>query len=79
MDVVGGYARLVATGTANRWFGIAGSDKALFMDVARLNIGGDKVVEAGAVKASFLKHRWLSAERRFEFVRRVYAEHAPLG
>jgi cytochrome P450 len=69
IDAVGGYARLVAAGTAHRLFGIAGSDAQTFMDVARavfahvfLNIGGDKAVEARALKASVLMRDWFNAE-----------------
>jgi cytochrome P450 len=69
IDVVGGYARLVAAGTAQRLFGVTGSDSVTFMDAARaifahvfLNIGGDKAVEARAVRASLLMHDWLKNE-----------------
>lgn len=69
IDVVGGYARLVAAGTARKLFGIADGEQTLFMDVARaifahvfLNIGNDKAVKARAVAASALLHQWLSDE-----------------
>jgi cytochrome P450 len=69
IDVVGGYARRVAGGTAVRLFGVTGPDEATFLEVARaifahtfLNVGGDKAIEARAVKASVLMRAWLTTE-----------------
>lgn len=69
IEVVNGYARPIAAHTAARLFGIAGPDPQVFMDVARaifahtfLNIGGDKSVEARALRAAALMRDWLSAE-----------------
>jgi cytochrome P450 len=69
IDVVGGYARRVAGGTARRLFGVSGPDDETFLEVARavfahtfLNIGGDKTIEARAVAASHLMRDWLTAE-----------------
>ena len=69
IDVVGGYARRVAGGTAMRLFGVTGPDEETFLEVARavfahtfLNIGGDKAVEARAVAASVLMRAWLTTE-----------------
>ncbi len=69
LDVVGGYARPIAAGTARALFGIGGSDERLFMDVARaifahtfLNITGDAAVEARALKAAALMRTWFEAE-----------------
>ncbi len=69
IDAVAGYARLVAGGTAQALFGVRGPDAATYNDVARavfahtfLNLGGDKAVEARAVRASALMRAWLSAE-----------------
>ena len=69
IDVVGGYARLVAAGTARRLFGVSGPDETTFVEVIRavfahtfLNLGGDKAVEGRAVKASILMRAWLADE-----------------
>lgn len=69
IDAVGGYARLVAGRTAQRLFGISGPDEAYFLAVARaifahtfLNLSGDKVVEARALKAAALMRTWLETE-----------------
>ncbi|WP_293676086.1 cytochrome P450 [uncultured Phenylobacterium sp.] len=69
VDVVEGYARRVAGRTAGRLFGIGGVDEALFLEVARaifahtfLNLGGDKAIEARALKAAELMRAWLAAE-----------------
>jgi cytochrome P450 len=69
IDVVGGYARRVAGGTAMRLFGVTGPDEPSFLEVARaifahtfLNVTGDKAIEARAVKASVLMRAWLTAE-----------------
>jgi cytochrome P450 len=69
IDVVGGYARPIAAHTATRLFGISGPNEALFMDVARaifahtfLNLSGDKVVEARALRAADLMRAWITAE-----------------
>ncbi len=69
LDVVGGYARRVAAHTASRLFGISPPDEALFQEVARavfahtfLNLGGDKAVEARAVKAGRQMQAWFGDE-----------------
>ncbi|HTE15566.1 MAG TPA: cytochrome P450 [Burkholderiales bacterium] len=69
LDVVGDYARPIAARTATALFGISGSDEHLFMDVARaifahtfLNIGGDKAIEARALKAAALMRAWFEDE-----------------
>jgi cytochrome P450 len=69
IDVVGGYARPIAAHTARTLFGVGGPDEQTFMDVARavfahtfLNLSGDKVVEARALRASVLMRDWLAAE-----------------
>jgi cytochrome P450 len=69
IDVVGGYARAVAGGTAQRLFGVMDADPATFLEVTRsvfahtfLNLGGDKVVETRAVEASKLMSAWLNDE-----------------
>jgi cytochrome P450 len=69
LDVVGGYARPIAAGTARSLFGLTGQDDILFMDVARavfahtfLNLGGDKTIEARALKAAILMRRWFEQE-----------------
>jgi cytochrome P450 len=69
IDVVGGYARPIAAHTARTLFGVSGPDEQTFMDVARavfahifLNLSGDKVVEARALKAAKLMRDWLSTE-----------------
>ena len=79
IDVVGGYARPIAGGTAKRLFGITGPDEPTFLEVARavfahtfLNIGGDKAIEARAVTASALMRDWLTTE-----IARRRAQDAP--
>jgi len=69
LDVVGAYARPIAASTARSLFGLTGQDDILFMDVARaifahtfLNLGGDKTIEARALKAAVLMHRWFEEE-----------------
>jgi len=69
IDAVGGYARIVAGRSAQRLFGVSGPDEAHFLAVARaifahtfLNLGGDKVVEARALKAAGLMRSWLETE-----------------
>ena len=69
LDVVGGYARAIAGATAQTLFGISGQDNMLFRDVARaifahtfLNLGGDKTIEARALKAAALMGRWFEDE-----------------
>jgi cytochrome P450 len=69
IDAVAGYARPIAAGTARALFGVAGPDEQTFMDVARaifghifLNLSGDKVIEARALKAAALMRDWLATE-----------------
>jgi cytochrome P450 len=69
LDVVGSFARPIAASTARSLFGLTGQDDILFMDVARaifahtfLNIGGDKTIEARALKAAVLMRRWFEVE-----------------
>jgi cytochrome P450 len=69
IDAVAGYARPIAAGTARALFGVAGPDQQTFMDVARaifghifLNLSGDKVIEARALKAAALMRDWLATE-----------------
>jgi cytochrome P450 len=69
LDTVGGYGRLVAGRTAKRLFGVNGPDEPTFLEVVRaifahtfLNIGGDKAIEARALKASALMRSWLEVE-----------------
>ncbi len=69
IDVVGGYARLVAGATAQSLFGVRGPDTATYLDVARaifahtfLNLNGDKAIRARAIEASVLMRAWLDAE-----------------
>ncbi len=69
LDVVGAYARPIAACTARSLFGLTGQDDILFMDVARaifahtfLNLGGDKTIEARALKAAVLMRRWFEEE-----------------
>jgi len=78
IDAVSGYARPVAARTAQRLFGVKGSDEATFLAVARaifahtfLNFSGDKAVEARAVKAAVLLRAWLATE-----IERRRAAHA---
>ena len=69
IDVVGSYARPIAAETATALFGIIGPNPALFMDVARaifahtfLNLSGDTVVEARALRAAALLRGWFADE-----------------
>ena len=69
IDAVEGYARPVASGTAQRLFGVGGSDATTFLDAARaifahvfLNVGGDQAVRARALEAATLMRGWLDAE-----------------
>ena len=69
LDVVGLYARPIAAITARSLFGLTGPGDTLFMDVARavfahtfLNLGGDKTIEARALKAAVLMRRWFEEE-----------------
>jgi cytochrome P450 len=69
IDAVSGYARRVAGRTARRLFGIKEPDEAIFLEVARaifahtfLNLGGDKTVEARAVRAAVPMRDWLNSE-----------------
>ena len=69
IDVIEGYGRQVAGGTARRLFGMMSADPATFLEVTRavfahtfLNLGGDKVVQARAVSASKLMGAWLNDE-----------------
>ncbi len=69
LDVVGLYARPIAANTARALFGLTGQDDILFMDVVRaifahtfLNLGGDKTIEARALKAAVLMRRWFEEE-----------------
>ena len=69
IDAVGGYARLVAGRTAQRLFGVTGPDEATYLEVARaifahtfLNLSGDKMIEARALKAAVLMRAWLEIE-----------------
>jgi cytochrome P450 len=74
LDVVGGYARPIATQTARTLFGLTGQDDKLFMDVVRaifahtfLNLGNDKTIEARALRAAAFMRQWFEeeiAERR---------------
>ena len=69
IDAVEGFSRPVASGTAQRLFGIAGSDPATFNDAARaifahvfLNLGGDKTIQTRALAAATLLRGWLDTE-----------------
>lgn len=69
IDAVGGFARIVAGKTAARLFGLKPADEPLFRDVARaifnhtfLNIGGDKTIEARALRAAAAMKDWFIAE-----------------
>ncbi len=69
IDIVGDYARPIAAHTAQRLFGITGTDQQTFEDVARaifahtfLNLGNDKVVRDRAVRAAGLMRAWLADE-----------------
>jgi cytochrome P450 len=68
-DALGGYARIVAGRTAMRLFGIRPADEPLYLDVVRaifahtfLNLGGDAVIEARAVKAAGAMRAWFTDE-----------------
>ena len=69
LDVVGSYARPVASSTARSLFGIAGSDPQTFEDVARsifahtfLNVSGDETVRDRALRAAELMRKWFDEE-----------------
>jgi cytochrome P450 len=67
IDVVGGYARLVAAATSQRLFGINGSNDAMFMEVTRsifgYSFGGDdKKSRDRAVKAGHYMAKWFRDE-----------------
>lgn len=69
IDAIGGFARIVAGKTAARLFGLQPADEPLFRDVARaifnhtfLNIGGDKAVEARALRAAAAMKDWFAVE-----------------
>lgn len=69
IDAVGGYARPIATRTAQRLFGLTGIDPGMTMEVARsvfahtfLNLGGDAEVRARAVRAGAYMQRWFAQE-----------------
>jgi cytochrome P450 len=69
IDAVGGLARIVAGKTASRLFGLKPTDEPLFRDVARaifnhtfLNIGGDKAIEARALRAAAAMKDWFDDE-----------------
>jgi cytochrome P450 len=69
LDAVGGYARVVAGGTAMRLFGVSGPDPATYLEVARsifchtfLNLFGDETVRQRAIRAAVLMRSWLSDE-----------------
>lgn len=69
VDIVGDYARPIAAHTAQRLFGISGSDQQLFEDMARaifahtfLNLGNDEVVRQRAIRAADLMRAWLGDE-----------------
>lgn len=68
-DAIAHYARPVAAATAKRLFGIAPDDDRFFKDAVRaifahtfLNLGGDKAVEARALKAAPYMQAWFSEE-----------------
>lgn len=69
VDVVADYARPIAAHTAQRLFGITGTDQRLFEDMARaifahtfLNLGNDEVVRQRAIRAAELMRTWLADE-----------------
>jgi cytochrome P450 len=69
IDVVGGYARVIAAHTARTLFGIGGSDEAAFMEVARaifahtfLNLTNDKTIENRALIAAGYMRNWFVEE-----------------
>jgi cytochrome P450/glutathione S-transferase len=71
LDVVNGYARLVAARTARELFGVAGPTEADLMRVVRavfhhifLNLGADAQVRERALAASLELRNWVEAEIR---------------
>lgn len=69
IDVVGAYARPTAAHTAQRLFGITGSDDATFMEVTRsifghtfLNLSDDAVIRDRGIAAGRLMQAWLAEE-----------------
>jgi cytochrome P450 len=67
IDVVGGYARLVAAATSQRLFGIKGSNDSMFMEVTRsifgYSFGGnDEPSRVRAVKAGHYMAGWFRDE-----------------
>lgn len=69
LDVVGGYARLVAAGTARKLFGVTAPDDRFFVEVARsvfghtfLNLSNDGTIRDRAVRAAALLDSWIDAE-----------------
>jgi len=69
IDAVGEFARIVAGNTAGRLFGLKPADSPLFRDVVRaifnhtfLNIGGDKAIEARALRAAAAMKDWFATE-----------------
>lgn len=69
LDAVGGYARPIAAGTAQRLFGIRGPNDLMFMEVVRsifahtfLNLGNDKAIRDRAVKAGAYMQLWFADE-----------------
>jgi cytochrome P450 len=69
IDVVGDFARPIAAHSAQRLFGITGTDETTFEDMARaifahtfLNLGGDETVRARAIRAAALMRDWLAEE-----------------
>ena len=69
LDVVNGYARLVAARTARLLFGVAGPTEAELLRVTRavfqhtfLNVGGERPVAERALAASEELRRWLADE-----------------
>jgi cytochrome P450 len=69
IDIVADYARPIAAHSAQRLFGIAGTDEATFEDMARaifahtfLNLGNDETVRQRAIRAAGLMRQWLGDE-----------------
>ena len=69
IDIVADYARPIAAHSAQRLFGIAGTDEATFEDMARaifahtfLNLGNDETVRQRAIRAAGLMRQWLADE-----------------
>lgn len=69
IDVVGDYARPVATATAMALFGVAPADRSLFMDASRaifghcfFNFAGDKAITSRALAAAELMSGWFDTE-----------------